>query len=113
MAHKDVIRQGKARLQNHALPLPPIGDAKLVALGCGRTQSMATLPALSRAVFLCLILRFCLMSAKVCVKGYNGNTLYPTTRCGHVRWLLKNGKAKVIRKKAFPNSTSLSGGEKI
>ena len=46
-----MMRQGKAKLQSYALPLPPIGDAKLVALGCGRTQSMATLPAFSSAVF--------------------------------------------------------------
>ncbi len=45
-----MIRQGKAKLQSYALPLPPIGDAKLVALGCGRTQSMATLPAFFSAV---------------------------------------------------------------
>ncbi|MBQ7456044.1 MAG: RRXRR domain-containing protein [Desulfovibrio sp.] len=41
------------------------------------------------------------MEAIVYVKGYNGNTLSSTKRCGHVRWLLKNGKAKVIRKKPF------------
>ena len=56
-----MIRQGKARLQKHAfLSLPSIGNAKLVAPGCGRTQSMATLPALSSAVFSAIPIEFCL-----------------------------------------------------
>ena len=33
--------------------------------------------------------------------SYDGRPLYPTKRCGHVRWLLKNGKAKVIQTKPF------------
>ena len=37
----------------------------------------------------------------VYVKGYNGNPLYPTTRCGHVRWLLKMKLAKVVQTKPF------------
>ena len=27
--------------------------------------------------------------------------LMPTTRCGHVRWLLKNEKAKVVNTRPF------------
>ena len=54
------------------LPLPPIGDAKLVALGCGRTQSMATLPArMVPSMVLCFVffLRTFHMAVIVYVKG--------------------------------------------
>ena len=41
------------------------------------------------------------MAYFVFVKSIDGKVLYPTNRCGHVRWLLKTGKAKVIQKKSF------------
>ena len=42
-----------------------------------------------------------LMTTLVFVMGYDGKPLHPTKRFGHVRWLLKTGKAKVIQKKPF------------
>ena len=41
------------------------------------------------------------MGAIVYVTSYDGRPLNPTKRCGHVRWLLKNEKAKVIQSKPF------------
>lgn len=40
--------------------------------------------------------------AVVYVFGASGKELMPTTRCGHVRILLKRGKAKVVKNSPFP-----------
>lgn len=37
----------------------------------------------------------------VYVQNIDGKPLMPTTRCGHVRFLLKQGKAKVVERKPF------------
>jgi len=37
----------------------------------------------------------------VYVLSKNGKPLMPTTRCGHVRWLLKNKKARVVERVPF------------
>lgn len=39
--------------------------------------------------------------AHVYVLNKSGKPLMPTNRCGHVRWLLKEGKAKVVERKPF------------
>ena len=39
--------------------------------------------------------------AFVYVQSISGKPLMPTTRCGHVRRLLKEGKAKVVERKPF------------
>lgn len=39
--------------------------------------------------------------AVVYVQSINGSALMPTTRCGHVRKLLKSGKAKVVERNPF------------
>ena len=40
----------------------------------------------------------------VTVLSKGGKVLEPTNRCGHVRHLLKSGKAKVIKRKTIYNS---------
>lgn len=37
----------------------------------------------------------------VYVVSVEGKPLHPTRRYGHVRWLLKHGKAKVVRSRPF------------
>ena len=39
--------------------------------------------------------------AVVYILSHNGKPLMPTTRCGHVRWLLKNKKARVVERQPF------------
>lgn len=39
--------------------------------------------------------------AIVYVRGKSGKEITPTTRCGHVRRLLREGKAKVVSTKPF------------
>lgn len=39
--------------------------------------------------------------AIVYVLSKDGKPLMPTTRCGHVRWLLKVGQARVVERKPF------------
>ncbi len=76
------------------LLLSPVGNAKLAALRCSRINSMATLLAYAMKIEF-------IMSQIVYVKSFDGRILHPTMRCGHVRWLLKNNKAKVISSKPF------------
>lgn len=39
--------------------------------------------------------------AVVYILSHDGKPLMPTTRCGHVRWLLKNKKARIVERNPF------------
>ena len=47
----------------------------------------------------------------VYVMSVNGKRLMPTNRCGHVRHLLKNGKAKIVSRHPFTIQLLYESGE--